>query len=86
MSPAGSARRHTGDRPALDGDRRRAAGEPTLAEQAAAAQAARLAEVARDPTLQEVLAAFPAPAGRHPAAQRLPAQSAGSLERKAKRP
>jgi DNA polymerase-3 subunit gamma/tau len=36
-----------------------AEGEATLAAQAAAAKAARMAELARDPALQEVLAAFP---------------------------
>ena len=47
-----------------------AAGEPTLAEQAAAAKRARLAELAQDPALQEVLAAFPGRrARRHPAAR-----------------
>ena len=35
------------------------AGEATLAEQAAAAKQARMAEIAQDPALQEVLAAFP---------------------------
>jgi hypothetical protein len=34
-------------------------GEATLAEQAAAGKRARLAEVAQDPTLKEILAAFP---------------------------
>ena len=36
-----------------------AAGEATLAEQAAAGKRARLAELADDPALREVLAAFP---------------------------
>ena len=35
------------------------AGEATLAEQAAAGKRARMAEIAQDPALQEVLAAFP---------------------------
>jgi len=36
-----------------------APGEPTLAEQAAATKRVRLTEVAADPALQELLAAFP---------------------------
>ena len=46
-------------RPALGGGPRRREGEATLADQAAAAKRTRMAELARDPALQEVLAAFP---------------------------